>query len=336
MASYQSPFYLQKEYGHLRDDNEKMFDLAIKEHPEDKHLLLLVQAGQYFTDIPKRQKCWENCQIIIKESTDNELLSWAYRFAAWIYQEDNKDDASALNCFLKLIEIEPDEIEIMLWLGKTYRHLKKYDEAIEWAVKAQADEDYLDQALEILGDIYLDKKEYDLALDYYNKCLELDPPSANLLSNIGIVYYNKSEFETARSKFHEGMKLNDKYEYFPYLIGICWMAEDDFYRAMDYFTKALDLHPNMPEALNGIAKLYYDHEGDYKVAIGYLEKAIEESSEPLAENMMLIYQNLGKLHSQMLNKEKADYYFRKFFECQELEGLYDIAKDQLGYGDLNE
>ena len=235
-----------------------------------------------------------------------------------------------------MIELESDDFDVMISLGNTYRILKKYDEAIEWAVKAQEDEEYLDQATELLGDIYLDKKEFDLALECYNKCLELDTPTANLLCNIGQAYYFKNDFETARNKLHEGMKLDDKYEYFPYLIGICWMAEDDFYRAMDYFTKALAIHPNMPEALNGIAKLYYDHEGDYKVAIGYLEKAIEESTEPLSENMMLIYQNLGKLHSQMLNKDKADYYFRKFFECQGLEMLYDLAKDQLGYGDLDE
>ncbi len=333
MPSYQSPFYLQKEYGHLNDDKEKMFELAIKEHPEDRHLLLIVQAGELFCNIPKRPLCCEICEIVIKESTDINLLGWAYRFAAWIYQEDNKDYTSALNCFLKLIEIEPDEIEIMISIGTSYRMLKKYEEALDWALKAQKDEDYLDQALELLGDIYLEKNEFDLALECYNKCLELDPPSANLLSNIGLVYYHKNEFETARNKFHEAIKLNDKWEYFPYFIGICWMAEDDFYRAMDYFNRALVLHPNMPEALNGIAKLYYDHEGDYKVAIGYLEKAIEESTEPLSENMILIYQNLGKLNSQMLNKEKADYYFRKSFECQGLEVLYDFGKDQLGFGD---
>ena len=49
--------------------------------------------------------------------------------------------------------------------------------------------------------------------------------------------------------------------------------------------------------------------------------------------MILIYQNLGKLNSQMLNKEVADYYFRKSFECQGLELLYDFGKDRLGYGD---
>jgi len=334
MDSYQTPSYLHYEYSHIWEDREKVFELAIKEHSADRHLLLMLQAGELFTNLPKRDTCCEICEIVINESKEDNLLAWAYRFAAWISQEDKKDHEKALNYFLKLAEIESDDFDNILSIGKTYLALKKWDEAIEWTLKAQQDEETFNEATELLGDIYLEKKDYDTALEYYHQCHELGEYSQDLFYNTGLAYYYKKDFETARIKLLESMKLNDKDANIPYLIGVCWMSEDDFYRAMDYFTRALALQPNMPEALNGIAKLYYDFEGDYQVAIGYLEKAIEETTEPLGESMQLIYQNLGKLNLQMLNKEKADYYFRKFYECQGLEMLYDYGKGRMGYGEL--
>ena len=65
-----------------------------------------------------------------------------------------------------------------------------------------------------------------------------------------------------------------------------------------------------------ISNLYYDHEGNYKSAIGFFEKAIAAADDPMHSSSALVYQNLSKLYRQMLEEEKADYYQRKWFECR--------------------
>ena len=125
--------------------------------------------------------------------------------------------------------------------------------------------------------------------------------------------------------FHQALALDNNNADALYCLGLCWQNEYDFYRAMDFYTRALKVQPNLPEVYNNIGNLYYDHEGDYKGAIGFFEKAIAAASDPLHHSLIPVYQNLSKLYRQMMDEEKADYYERKWFECMGLELFFDLA-----------
>ncbi len=336
MGSYSMPVCHFEQYKDLNLSRDEMYDMERKNHPEEKTRLLLLQATECFSNPPKHDKCIEVCNILIEECKEPEPLKMAYWFAGLLYDEDKKDYAKALDYYMKALELEPDFANCMLSISGVYKKEKKWAEAIEWATKAQQDEDYATEAIELMGDIQLESKNYDAAIERYEQYLKLEEPTSTILCNLGIAYVHKLDYAKGRKIFHEAMELDPENEYIPYYIGQCWQEESDFYRAMDFYTKALVLHPNMPEAHNNIAKLYYDHEGDYKGAIGYLEKAVEEATEPLAENMMLLYQNLGKLHKQMMNTEKSDYFFRKWYECQGLEMLWDLGHGKSDFDEGDE
>lgn len=327
MASYITFLNHFEEYKDLNVSREEMFELAREKYSEDRIQLLLSEATECFSNPPKHDRCIELCNVLIQECKIPNPLKMAYWFAALLYDVDKKDYVKALDYYMKALEIEPDFANCMLSISGIYRKEKKWAEAIEWAMKAQQDEDYSMEAIELMGDIHLESKNYNEAIERYEQYLDLDEPTTAILCNLGIAHFYKQDFTKAKELFHEAMELDPEYADVRYYIGQCWQEEGDFYRAMNFYTQALELHPYMPEVHNNIAKLYYDHEGDYKGAIGYLEKAVEEATEPLAKNMMILYQNLGKLYKQMLNTEKSDYYFRKWYECQGLEMLFDYTHD---------
>ncbi len=333
MASYLIPVYLPDHNSRSLEEKENDLETAIKEHPGDAEVLLFMQAANYFMWPQKHDKCIAICEKFIKESSQPNLVSFAYWYAALLYFEERKNYAKAVEYFTQMMVLEPDNVDTMLKIAEVYSAEKKWDEALIWTQKAAADEDYAGAAYQCAGDIYLGKNEYDEAIAAYNKALGYGPENKDALCGLGRAYAFKKNYITAKETLHKALELDKENADVLYYLGLCWQEENDFYRAMDFYTKALRIQPGFPEVYNNIGKLYYDHEGDYKGAIGYFEKSIAAAENPLQQNLAPVYLNLGKIYRQMLDDEKANYYQRKWYECQGLEILFDLTHGTDGNDD---
>ena len=321
MAGYRIPSYLANHHLKSPEEREIQLETAFKEHPEDGEVLLMMKAQNYSTWPEKHDEGIVICERIIKESAQPNLVGFACWCVADLYFDEKKNYSKAAGYLLKMIELEPEAIEAMLKLAEVYMAEKKWEDALLWAQKALTDEDYAAEAHETAGNIYVEKKEYDLAIATYNKALALKPESTRILCCLGRAYAYKEEYTTAMAYLHQAVALDSNNADALYCLGLCWQREDDFYRAMDFYTKALKVNPNIPEVYNNIGNLYYDHEGDYKGAIGFFEKAIAAAVDPLHSALAPVYLNLSKLYQQMLEEEMADHYQRKWLECVGLAPL---------------
>jgi tetratricopeptide (TPR) repeat protein len=323
MSSYTIPRYFANHYSKSPEQQEADIDKAVMEHPEDGELLLVMKAANYFGRPEKHEESMVLCERILKESAKPNLQHFAYWYAANLYFEDKQNYSKAEEYLLKLLELHPDATEAMIKIAEVNMAQKKWDAALMWTEMAATDELCSEEAHETAGNIYLEKKEYNLAMASYNKALALNPNSADTLCSLAKAYAYKEEYSTAKTILHQALALENNHAEALYCLGLCWQNEDDFYRAMDFYTKALKVRPGMPEVYNNIGKLYYDHEGDYKGAIGFFEKAIAGASDPPQPSLTPVYQNLSKLYRQMLEEEKADYYLRKWFACIGLDFFFD-------------
>lgn len=334
MASYRIPIYLSNFYSQSPEEQQLHLEKALSEHPEDSEVLRLMKAISLCFRKVTQQRGLELFAEITKTAPDREHIAFAYWQLSKIYYLEIGDLKTALEYGFKYFEMEADNCEAMIHLAEIYESMKQWDNSLMWAEKALQDHSCINLAYEQITRIRVMKEEYDQAIETARLGLGLNPQSVDLLLQLGIAYAGKEEYDLAKQAFSEILSIDAKHTRALYLMGLCWQNQDDFYRAMGFYTKALQIKPGMPEVYNNIGKLYYDHDGDYRRAIEYFEKAIAESPDPTGASLAHIYSNLSKIYRQMLEEEKSNYYLKKYFACTGVEPLFDLLGLDTGeYGE---
>jgi len=323
---------------YLLSNPNQDFETLIAEHPEDKEKLLCIQAIQYFSSPPHHQQCIDICERLIKESTDKDLLGWAYYLSAILYAENKDTKNKALEYHLKALEIEPDSEQSLTHVYDLLLENKNYDEALKHAKKLTEidDEQSRSDGYERMGRIHSLQKNYPLAIEHYQSALQQNPENDTALLNLGIAYAEDKQYELAKKTFQQYIEQYPNVAEGYYNLGHVYDFENDYYRALHNYTEALKIRPDYASALNNIGALIYKHEGDYKATIKHLEKAVALSKDPMGSEMALIYQNLHKLNKQMLNESQSELYLSKWYECMGLKDLFDFREGGADFEDEDE
>lgn len=126
--------------------------------------------------------------------------------------------------------------------------LKRAQILLSDAEKEQADAD----SAHALGKLYLLQKEYDKAIEYLQKAAKADTKNAQIYADLGAAYLEKGRLELETGK-----------------------GREDLDRSLEYLKQALEIEPNLIEALFNRA-LVHQHQGLYQEAKAdwhaYLEK----------------------------------------------------------------
>lgn len=333
MSSYSIPQYLGNIHSVPYKERKNIFEKALIEHPEDKDEIEFMLADYYANSPDTMDKGLEMLKKITETSAKMNLVSFSYWLLMFYHFEEKKDSAKAIVYGYKTLEIEPNSLEVMEKFCEIFKAGKQWDNVLLWAEKLIDDDSYYDLAYDHIIDVRLELKEYDLAIEAGEKWLTKTPSCEKAMCSMAIGYLGKQNYTKCREILKQVLLLNKDNTTALYTMGLSYQEQDDFYRAMDYYTKALHIKPNFPEVYNNIGKLYYDHESDYKGAIAYFERAIKSVKDPLGQELAAVYLNLSKIYGQMLEKDKSDYYLRKWHECFDLEFLFDITHGLIRFED---
>lgn len=93
--------------------------------------------------------------------------------------------------------------------GKIYHRQGKYNEALQWYLKALVEDESKALTLANIGSAYLSLHQLDLAKTYLSTSLEIDPRGKDALINLGQVAYNEGRYQDAISSFEKTL------EYYP-------------------------------------------------------------------------------------------------------------------------
>ncbi len=162
----------------------------------------------------------------------------ALQLAILWHQNERVEDAEGL--YRKLLELSPEDPNIMNFLGLA-RHQRGFsEEGIEWIKKSlQLAPDYID-AENNLGNIYLLIGEAELAEPHFRRVIERNPSFAIAYGNLGIV-----------------LKELERYQ-----------------EAIEYLVKAIELEPDMPRHYQNLGNVYR-HQGQYREAVVMYRKSLE-------------------------------------------------------------
>jgi len=108
------------------------------------------------------------------------LIEVLFEYGAYLNDEWNEEYDKAVDCFNKIIEMEPDNYKAWYNLGIAHFHLKKTEEALK----------------------------------AYQRALEIKPNYEYVLYNIGLLYETqKGDLKKALSYYEKACKLNEKFTY---------------------------------------------------------------------------------------------------------------------------
>ncbi len=267
---------------------------------------------------------------------------------------ENVDDA--IDCYTKLLEIEPDNDKIYYELGHLYLlkndnlpavnafsmalekdeenpfyhnslafalvQLEQYDEAIEHyqkAININPDPYWTSIVCQALGSVYLEiKQNYEAAIVLYQTAAVLNPESEESQIAIGDTYFSIDEFDNAIKAYCDAIKINPENAKAYCKCGMALWEKDYTEEAIVAYHKAIALNPEYSIAYNNLGVIYLDDIGNVNESIELFTKAIESNEE-----YALAYFNLARAYAMLGQNTKAAGYFQKSLDLNEFTGELD-------------
>ncbi len=197
-----------------------------------------------------------------------------------IYLEEEKY-AEAIREAKKILEKNPDNIEIQYNLAVAFEKRKFHKEAIQYfenLLKHQPD--YLD-VKERLKNIYMDKANklyqmgnYSDALKDYTEIMKFDVNKYEIDFNIANCYLNLQDFDKAMEIARRGLLHNSDDKLYHNLLGVIYTQKCMYDEAILEFQKCINIDKNFAEAYNNLG-LAYIKKGMYADAMKEFKTAVK-------------------------------------------------------------
>ncbi|MFQ3574748.1 MAG: tetratricopeptide repeat protein, partial [Thermodesulfovibrionales bacterium] len=141
----------------------------------------------------------------------------------------------AVYFFKRSVEIKSDFLEGLLELGNTYKHLKRYKEALDtyMFLHGIVPNSYL--VLNNIGTTYYEMKSYDRALIYLNKAINLKPDFAPAYFNRGLVFKDTFDLNSAIDDYQSAIRLNYEYPEAHWNLGLILLSKGDLEQGFKHY-----------------------------------------------------------------------------------------------------
>lgn len=273
---------------------------------------------------------------------------------------ENYDEA--IDCYTKLLEIEPDNDKIYYELGHLYLQkndslpavnafsmalekeeenpfyhnsiafalvqLEQYDEAIEHyqkAININPDPYWTSIVCQALGSVYLEiKQNHEAAIVLYQTAAVLNPESEESHLSIGDAYFSVEDYDNAIKAYCDAIKINPDNAKSYCKCGMALWEKDYTEEAIVAYNKAIALNPDYSIAYNNLGVIYLDDIGNINEAIELFEKALEGN-----KSYTLAYFNLGRALAITGENTRAAKYFQRALDLNVLTG--ELDEDDIEY-----
>jgi tetratricopeptide (TPR) repeat protein len=216
---------------------------------------------------------------------------------------NEKKYQEAIECYDKILEIDPNNSEIRFWRIWVY-HLAnhkqdnlqemnvstdtnvliskcvtlhregKYQEAIECYDKALKSDPNNVYVLFYKGVVFSNQGKYQEAIECYDKILEIDPNNVDVLNYKGNALYDQKKYQEAIECYDKTLEVDSNIVEFLFNKGNALSKQRRYEKALEYYDKVLEIDPNYVDALNGKG-IVFQRQNYFKEAIVWYDKALQ-------------------------------------------------------------
>ena len=212
----------------------------------------------------------QSCKKILKKQPNNMNVVY---FLGMVYYQSQHYDA-AIQYIEKFLKFNPTNHEAYYNLGRAYERKGETDKAISCYQKALKYKPTFLDAVINLGNLFHGKRQPDEALVYYRRATEINPEYAGAYYNIGVILQEKEQTNDAISAYKKAIQLNPDYADAYHDLGYALQMEGELDEAVRCYQKALQLKPELVDAYNNLGRALQGR-GQFDDALIYYQKALQ-------------------------------------------------------------
>ncbi|MGV9199348.1 MAG: tetratricopeptide repeat protein [Promethearchaeia archaeon] len=282
--------------------------------------------GYKFAEEEKEKRVYEICKMI-RNSNPKKCMLWVDLGKLYRKLENYED---ALSAFERALALDPKHKVSLNNIGYTYFLQEQYERAIRFFLKSI----YIDPKFRLpinnllkIASQYYQNKEYKKAVRLLKFILNIDDNVTEAWIDLGLSYRRLKQLDDSVYAYKRALKLDNSNELVWNNLGYAFYKMNDYHNAVDAYHQALELNPDFEFPLNNlieISRRYYKKE-KFKEAINLL-KIIVQHQPDNASNWI----NLGLSYSKVgefKNALRAYQYATEDKTEKENERLYN----NLGY-----
>lgn len=158
-------------------------------------------ALAYYAEVLVDQKRWNQAQQYIQQAIERDpSLMDVHRIMAYTYETLGEYNL-AIQEYLKAIEIMPNYTYLYIAVGRVYRHLRLYEQALDnFAMAANLNEQLgIDDPIPYLAiaNTYSQDGEFFIAALNVKHALSMTPANPEVYGQLGVVYHKSRNYEGA-------------------------------------------------------------------------------------------------------------------------------------------
>lgn len=178
-------------------------------------------------------------------------------------------------CFLKALEVEPNNMEALMKFGEFNLYLQNYDSMFIYVNKALRIDKYNSKGYFLKGMAYSEMGDTAAAISSLQTCVEVDPDYFNAYMQLGTIFSDKRH-PLAATYFKNAIDANPSKGEAYYGLAYFYQETGQPDEAINFYRAMLKLSPENPAALHNIGYIFLF---DYNVkdsAIYYFDRAIRK------------------------------------------------------------
>jgi len=219
-------------------------------NPDALHLLGVIFTG--------RQE-YEKALNYIKKAINLRKSANYFSSLAKVYtcQSNNLE---AINCYMQLINIDPNCVEAYNNMGNLLVCLNKTDEAIACYITAiKINPDYVNSYYN-LGNTLLNNNEIDSAKNFYNLAIKLKPDYAEAYYNLGAAFHFENNIRKAINYYEKAVSLKPDCLEVYYNLSSAYLIEKDFEKGWEIFRKIRQMKQKNKKIDESLLKIQWNGE----------------------------------------------------------------------------
>ncbi len=188
-------------------DDQTSIDLLNKAESEAVMALQIdnrnTLALAYYAEVLVDQKQWNQAQQYISQAVERDpSLMDVHRIQAYTYETLGGSNYNlAIQEYQKAIDLMPNYTYLYIAVGRIYRHLKLYDQALENFAKAANLNEQLGITDPIpylaIANTYAQDGEFFVAALNVQRALSFNPRNPDIYGQLGVVYHKSRNYEGA-------------------------------------------------------------------------------------------------------------------------------------------
>lgn len=215
----------------------------------------------------------KNKKMLLKLISKDQNSILAHKLLAKSYEKDGKIEF-AIDEYLRVVDLNNDDIKTYFKLSNLYENLNKDDEAIAILNNLLYQKPDCYKASIMLGDILYKTEQFKKAIEVYTDALKYNVNDYDLYYNLGMVYIRLNDFSNAEICYKKAAEINTKLYNGYYMLGKLSLLSNDIEEAERYFIESLSGEEVEASSYFELAKIYM-LKNEREKSITFLQKAIE-------------------------------------------------------------